>query len=148
MNYRHFLVFGFFFCFSLVFSGISPAPAHAGLFSFLREISSLKTEVTNLKTQVSEQRTQLAAQATVPSCTPVEVRYNPSRNMYWVNNTDPSSHSEIEYYHIVWFNGSLSQKYIPGVNDVDPKYPNRRAWSYFYGHIFVVSACPGAFDPG
>lgn len=47
-------------------------------------------------------------------------------------------------YKIQWFNGSWSDWYIPGYNDIDTKAQNgrlRRVWSYFSDHSFKIILC-------
>ncbi|HEU4328240.1 MAG TPA: hypothetical protein VFS21_34200 [Roseiflexaceae bacterium] len=54
---------------------------------------------------------------------------------------------EIVAYKLQWFNGTWSDWYVPGVNDIDIKYNNgptnemRRFWSYFYDHNHTYIIC-------
>lgn len=47
-------------------------------------------------------------------------------------------------YKIQWYNGSWSEWYVPGYNDIDWKAQNnriRRVWSYFSDHSFKIILC-------
>lgn len=48
---------------------------------------------------------------------------------------------EIIAYKIQWFDGTWSDWYVPGMNDVDWVDPNRRVWSYFYDHTHAYLSC-------
>lgn len=66
--------------------------------------------------------------------------------------TIPTSLQHINQYRIQWFNGTWSQWYTPGQNDIDWKnncgtwmYPStscaRRVWSYFDDHTYEIKTC-------
>ncbi len=66
--------------------------------------------------------------------------------------TIPTSLSHIKQYRIQWFNGTRSQWYTPGNNDIDRKTNcewnstqtnncARRVWSYFDDHTYEVKTC-------
>ena len=58
---------------------------------------------------------------------------------------DISSHPEITSYRIQWFDGSWSDWYTPGQNDIDSKAnldgTQRRVWSYFDDHVHQYQYC-------
>ncbi len=59
---------------------------------------------------------------------------------------------DVAAYRIQWFNGSWSQWFVTGINDIDPKFNEpssgnqvvgslRRMWAYFYDHDHEYIVC-------
>lgn len=53
---------------------------------------------------------------------------------------------KIVAFKLQWFNGTWSDWYVPGVNDIDGKYNTgsnsmRRMWSYFSDHNYTYIIC-------
>lgn len=78
--------------------------------------------------------------------------------MIWELKGLELNNPEVRAYYIQWFDGEWSDKYTPGVNDIDWKSNDplftakdggkRRVWSYFADHNYAVTACSGKFIPG
>ncbi len=95
-----------------------------------------------------------------PDCVPLdlstqvhctEVAGQPTQDPRWVAGLslqvdNQIAGGDIVAYRIQWFNGSWSEYFAPGVNDVDYKFnpgnhTMRRMWSYFYDHSFSYIVC-------